>query len=340
VISVRPAPSRSPPSASTASAHTRFGIMAMAARSRSVMAQPTEKSTATPCSRWSRMWVRNAFVQPAVSARIKIGVPWRNWSGSWASAASSTLMWSAAVFAPALPGRSWAARNSRVLSQNAARGWNPNVRLNVAAAASFSLWQMTIEASTSITNRCRSRPATRTCGNARPSWVSACWAHTSSRARARAAATAARVRSSSRSSSRQHVESDATCPNRACWSASTAMSEIVVAPAATATARSTSTRPGSCRARGLRSPPSASDSSPVNVARSATSASSRDPTCEATPAPSAVTMIFGRLVVACTWKVPPRPGRQGLRHPLSYLVTRHFLLSGHPHPDTLMKSQG
>jgi hypothetical protein len=35
----------------------------------------------------------------------------------------------------------------------------------------------------------------------------------------------------------------------------------------------------------------------------------RDPTCETTPAPSAVTMIFGRLVVACTRKVPPRPRR-------------------------------
>jgi hypothetical protein len=54
--------------------------------------------------------------------------------------------------------------------------------------------------------------------------------------------------SSSRSSSRQHVESDATDPNSACWSGSTAISEIVVAPSATATARSTNTRPGSCRA--------------------------------------------------------------------------------------------
>jgi hypothetical protein len=31
------------------------------------------------------------------------------------------------------------------------------------------------------------------------------------------------------------------------------------------------------------------------------------PSVDTTPAPSAVTMIFGRVVVACTRKVPPRP---------------------------------
>jgi hypothetical protein len=105
---------------------------------------------------------------------------------------------------------------------------------------------------------------------------------------------------------------------------------IVLAPPATATARSTCTRPGSCRTRGLRNPAKASASSAVNVVRSATSASSRDPTCETTPAPSAVTTIFGRVVVARTWKVPPLTGEQNLQQALSYLVTRHFLLSGPP----------
>jgi hypothetical protein len=59
------------------------------------------------------------------------------------------------------------------------------------------------------------------------------------------------------------VESEATGPNNAAWSASTAMSEIVVAPSATATARSTSTRPGSWRAPERRSPLNASVSSPL-----------------------------------------------------------------------------
>ncbi|MEU7815195.1 hypothetical protein [Pseudonocardia sp. NPDC049154] len=56
--------------------------------------------------------------------------------------------------------------------------------------------------------------------------------------------------------------------------------------------------------------------------------------------PPAVRMIFGRVVAARTRRVPPRPGRQGLRHSLSYLVTRHFLLSGSRSPTTLMESQG
>jgi hypothetical protein len=47
-------------------------------------------------------------------------------------------MWSAAVFDPALPGRSFAAKNSLVLSHHTPSGWNPKVRLNVGAAFCFS----------------------------------------------------------------------------------------------------------------------------------------------------------------------------------------------------------
>jgi hypothetical protein len=36
------------------------------------------------------------------------------------------------------------------LSQNASIGWNPKLFLNVGAACSFSLWQITTEASRSI----------------------------------------------------------------------------------------------------------------------------------------------------------------------------------------------
>jgi len=66
--------------------------------------------------------------------------------------------------------------------------------------------------------------------------ASARWAQATSRARARAAATLASSRSPSASSSRQQVLSEATGPNSAAWSTSTAMSMIVCAPSAIATA--------------------------------------------------------------------------------------------------------
>jgi hypothetical protein len=40
----------------------------------SVIAEPTENSQLTAVS---RMWARNSRVQPVVSVRINIGVPWR-----------------------------------------------------------------------------------------------------------------------------------------------------------------------------------------------------------------------------------------------------------------------
>jgi hypothetical protein len=43
----------------------------------SLIAQPTEKLQLTARSRSPRMWARNSRVQPAVSARIRIGVPCR-----------------------------------------------------------------------------------------------------------------------------------------------------------------------------------------------------------------------------------------------------------------------
>ena len=68
--------------------------------------------------------------------------------------------------------------------------------------------------------------------------------------------------------------------------------------------RSTNTRPGSCAVCGAVRWANAADSCPVNVIVSATSASSRAPTCDTTPVPSAETSTGGRLRVACTWKVP------------------------------------
>jgi hypothetical protein len=102
-----------------------------------------------------------------------------------------------------------------------------------------------------------------------------------------------------------------------------------VAPSATATAMSTSTRPGLCRVRGLHSPASTADNSPISVVRSATSSSSRDPACDTTPSPSAVTVIVGRVVVACTSKVPLHQIDMIPQQAQFPLVGRHFHLSRH-----------
>jgi hypothetical protein len=65
--------------------------------------------------------------------------------------------WSAAVFDPALPGRSSAARGSPVpsgpWSTNAHNGWCPKPFLNVGAAPCSSEWAVTSVASTSMTSR-------------------------------------------------------------------------------------------------------------------------------------------------------------------------------------------
>ena len=70
-------------------------------------------------------------------------------------------MWSPAWLLPALPGRRLIANSSVVLSHHTPIGWNPNPPLNVAAACSFSEWQVTSVASTSNTTTSpRSMPAT------------------------------------------------------------------------------------------------------------------------------------------------------------------------------------
>jgi len=52
------------------------------------------------------------------------------------------------------------------------------------------------------------------------------------------------------------------------------------------------------------------------------------PACDTTPTPSAVTVIFGRVVVACTSKVPLDVGVLGPQQTKYLLVKRHFRL--HP----------
>src|SRR5450759_3833637 len=77
------------------------------------------------------------WVDPAPSMRTSTDLP-RRAPGSWARALVSTLMWSAAVFDPALPGRSAITNGSPVpsgpWSTNAHNGWNPNPFLNVGLA--------------------------------------------------------------------------------------------------------------------------------------------------------------------------------------------------------------
>ncbi len=92
---------------------------------------------------------RKSSDAPAPSQRTSRSL--RYFAGIWAVPAPTTVMWSVAVFDPALPVRNMAARNSMVLSHHRARRWNPKVFLNVAEAYSFSLCAITIVASTSST---------------------------------------------------------------------------------------------------------------------------------------------------------------------------------------------
>jgi hypothetical protein len=150
-------------------------------------------------------------------------------------------MWSAAVFEPALPARSLAARNSLVLSHHTPSGWNPKVRLNVAAAFSFSLWLITMVASVSSTIRSsRSVPATLLAGT-----PSGSWDQTWRRTRARAFWILFNRPGVTSSSARHTVGADATRPSTLDWWRSTSMSAIASPPSASITATSVSTLPRS-----------------------------------------------------------------------------------------------
>ena len=64
---------------------------------------------------------------------------------------------------------------------------------------------------------------------------------------------------------------------------------------------------------------------------SAASASSRDPACDTTPSPSAVAVILGRVVVACTSKVPLR---QMILRPQQAQFPLERGTFSYPHTDT------
>jgi hypothetical protein len=128
VSSATSAPSRTPPSASSAGVQAEDGRAVMAARSASPIDQPIEYSTIRPrlrpCSTSQPItWWVAAAEWPRTSSRR------RCLAGIYANASPNMSRWSAAVFAPALPGRSRIASNSPVLSQVTRIGWNPKVCL-------------------------------------------------------------------------------------------------------------------------------------------------------------------------------------------------------------------
>ena len=96
-------------------------------------------------------------------------------------------------------------------------------------------------------------------------------------------------------------------------------------PSASITATSRITRPGSCAERRSRVGVSATDSAPVNPARSANSTSNATPACETNPSPSAVTSTVPRRAsgftnwvsswVACRDFSNPDPHGPGGRSP-------------------------
>ena len=286
------------------------------------------------------MWARNALEQPAPSARTRIGTPCRCASGICASAASRTVMWSAAVFAPALPGRSSPARNSPVLSRTPGSGgsrrWlERRRRLLLLRVADHDRGVHVDDQPGQRRPRPRSPPAP-----AAPVTSARC-AQATSRAAARAAATAASSGSSSWSSSRQHGRVRRHRPEQ---------TRLVgqhgdVGDALRAVGdrdRQIDQHPPRImhRPRPAQTAPAPPTTRAVSVVRSARSASSRDPACETTPRPSADTTSGGRAVV-CTRKVPSRAvDHESLSKPRIPLQDRHFPHLHAGHPTKIMKSRG
>ncbi len=210
----------------------------------------------TPCSRRPRMWARNAWLAPAESQRIRMSLPCRCASGICASAWSSTVMWSAAVFDPALPGAQHAGQGfaggveeaqQRVVAERLLPGLGRRLLLRVADH------DRGVHVEHQPGDR-RTRPPSRTAaGRSRPPAPTPPPAPAPGRP---AAGPAPRRRSPA--STRHAVGSEATAPNSSGWLRSTARSAIASPPSASITARSTATRPGSCPDRRCRNGASAS----------------------------------------------------------------------------------
>src|SRR5699024_4415554 len=107
------------PLESTAVSHALSGIFAIASSSASVIFHPTVKRTVLRLVFSFSRCSRRAWVAPAPSILTRLLA--REEPGTWSRTEVSTLMWSLAVLAPALPGHSMA-RHSPVLAHQAARG--------------------------------------------------------------------------------------------------------------------------------------------------------------------------------------------------------------------------
>jgi hypothetical protein len=202
-------------------------------------------------------------------------------------------MWSVAVLDPAFPGRSSTANGSPdpdgPWSTNAHNGWNPNPRLNVGAACSFSEWAVTSVASMSMASGCSALiHRSGACSPAKD--------HTRARAAALAAWIAFNTLAASAASAvivRDTVGSEATGPNTAGSARSTATSAKQSPPRARVTARSVSTFAGSWTAVGFRHGARACDRALSRPLTRIASVTSNPPAEDTTPAPAAPTCTRG-----------------------------------------------
>lgn len=207
--------------------------------------------------------------------------------GNCANAFLTTVMWSAAVFEPALPARSSIATGSPVpsppWSTNAHNGWNPKPRLKVGAACSFSECAVTRVASRSMISGWYSSMSS---SGARSPAAD----HAAVRTAARAVSIADRAISASAARvaiKRDTVGSEATGPNTSGCARNWAMSARQSPPSANATARSSTILPGSWRDNGFRQGDRATDRASVNPVFSAVRNNRTEPACDTTPVPVA-----------------------------------------------------
>ena len=267
------------------------------------MSKPTEKRIRPARAQSSSSWVA-----PAESARNRMSASSTVPRGSCSSAAPATAIWSQAVFAPALPGLSIPANGSADSSRYASSGCKPKPRLNVPAAPSFSECAVTSVASRSITI-CSGRPP-------------ACHVRSRTAARAERSAWVSSGSEAIRSITRKAVEPEATGPNSDAWSRSARRSARQSPPSASITARSRTTRPGSCPERRSRTRARPRESALVSPLRSASSASSPLPACDTRPSPSALTSTVNLRLSRCTLKVILLSLGTGLPQPAESLLSR------------------
>src|SRR6185436_19268600 len=245
-------------------------------------------------------------------------------SGSEASTRSSTVMWSAAVLDPALPGRSSAPAGSPVppgpWSMNPNSGCNPNVFLNVFAAPCLAEYTVTSEASRSTVITASRAGAPPSCHATARASASACQIAASAAAPPSSATSAATVRDT--------VAGEATGPNTPGAARNTAMSTGRRPPTARLSAACSSTVPGSCTAVGRhRANPARNPAARPILA--AVSTSSRPPACDTTPRAPTPSPILATRPLRFTPEVPFRSRDLCLWLDTASLAERHF---PHIHP--------